>query len=186
MLWAVRIFTPWGVEWLLWKRSRKKERERVLAAQIPEAARTSNSFQLEEAMASHERAFGVKPRGVWPSEGAVSPEAADIIRKAGLEWFASDEGVLARSAGGARASWPKLVSPPSPLTSRVAGSVLIASLSRSQQHLRATHSRESSKISTWSRTMRGARSGSMASSGCSAIHEEVEWRFFSRQPKDPK
>src|SRR5256884_1264408 len=57
------------------------------------------AFQLEEAMASHERAFGVKPRGVWPSEGAVSPEAADIIRKAGLEWFASDEGVLARSAG---------------------------------------------------------------------------------------
>jgi SAM-dependent methyltransferase len=48
--WAVRIFTPWGVEWLLWKRSREKERERVLAAQIPEAARTSNSFQLEEAI----------------------------------------------------------------------------------------------------------------------------------------
>jgi len=39
----------------------------------------------------------VRPRGVWPSEGAVSPEAADAIRKAGLAWFASDEGVLARS-----------------------------------------------------------------------------------------
>src|SRR5204862_66473 len=52
---------------------------------------------LQEAIASHERAFGVRPRGVWPSEGAVSPEAADAIRKAGLAWFASDEGVLARS-----------------------------------------------------------------------------------------
>jgi alpha-amylase/alpha-mannosidase (GH57 family) len=55
--------------------------------------------QLEEAMASHQRAFGVKPRGVWPSEGSVSPEAADAISKAGLQWFASDEGVLARTLG---------------------------------------------------------------------------------------
>ena len=56
-------------------------------------------YQLEEAIASHVRGFGVKPRGVWPSEGAVSPEAADAIAAAHLEWFASDEGVLARSAG---------------------------------------------------------------------------------------
>src|SRR6267142_821848 len=57
------------------------------------------AFQLEEAIASHERSFGKKPRGTWPAEGAVSPEAAAAIFKSGLEWFASDEGVLARSAG---------------------------------------------------------------------------------------
>ena len=57
------------------------------------------AVQLEEAIASHTRAFGLRPRGVWPSEGAVSPEAADLIAKAGFEWFASDEGVLARSLG---------------------------------------------------------------------------------------
>src|SRR5258706_8018166 len=57
------------------------------------------AFQLEEAIASHERSFGKKPRGTWPSEGAVSPEAAAAIFKSGLEWFASDESVLARSAG---------------------------------------------------------------------------------------
>jgi alpha-amylase/alpha-mannosidase (GH57 family) len=62
---------------------------------FPEDARV----QLEEAVAAHERAFGARPRGVWPSEGAVSPEAADAIRQAGLLWFASDEGVLARSIG---------------------------------------------------------------------------------------
>ncbi len=70
------------------------------SAQLPEipfAYPDDAAFQLEEAIASHERAFGVRPRGVWPSEGAVSPEAADAIRKAGLAWFASDEGVLARS-----------------------------------------------------------------------------------------
>ena len=55
------------------------------------------AFQLEEAIASHERSFGKKPRGTWPSEGAVSPEAAAAIFKSGLQWFASDEGVLARS-----------------------------------------------------------------------------------------
>lgn len=57
------------------------------------------AFQLEEAIASHERSFGKKPRGTWPSEGAISPEAAAAIFKSGLEWFASDEGVLAASLG---------------------------------------------------------------------------------------
>ncbi len=55
------------------------------------------AFQIEEAIASHERSFGKKPRGMWPSEGSISPEAASIIFKSGLDWFASDEGVLARS-----------------------------------------------------------------------------------------
>src|SRR5207244_8510997 len=70
------------------------------AAQLPDppfAYPDDAAFQLEEAIASHERAFGAKPRGVWPSEGAISPEAADVIQKAGFAWFASDEGVLARS-----------------------------------------------------------------------------------------
>ena len=57
------------------------------------------AYQLEEAVASHRRAFGARPRGVWPSEGSVSPEVADAIAAAGLEWFASDEGVLSRSIG---------------------------------------------------------------------------------------
>lgn len=56
-------------------------------------------YQLEEAVASHRRALGQRPRGVWPSEGSVSPEVADAIAAAGLEWFASDDGVLSRSIG---------------------------------------------------------------------------------------
>ncbi|HEX9269564.1 MAG TPA: glycoside hydrolase family 57 protein [Candidatus Limnocylindria bacterium] len=65
----------------------------------PFAYRDDALYQLEEATTSHQRTFSVKPRGIWPSEGAVSPETADVIAQAGLEWFASDEGVLARSAG---------------------------------------------------------------------------------------
>ncbi len=54
--------------------------------------------QLTDAFSSHARVFGGKPRGLWPSEGAVSPEAADLFAAAGAVWFASDESVLARSA----------------------------------------------------------------------------------------
>ena len=55
--------------------------------------------QLEDATRQYERVFDRKPTGVWPSEGAVSPETADAIARAGLKWFATDEGVLARSVG---------------------------------------------------------------------------------------
>ena len=55
--------------------------------------------QVTDAIAAHARAFGTAPHGMWPAEGAVSPEAADIMRAAGIAWFASDEGVLARSLG---------------------------------------------------------------------------------------
>lgn len=54
---------------------------------------------LRDAVASYQRVFQQPPRGVWPSEGSVSPEAADAIARAGIAWFATDEGVLARSVG---------------------------------------------------------------------------------------
>ncbi|MBU6424423.1 MAG: glycoside hydrolase family 57, partial [Chloroflexi bacterium] len=76
--------------------AQRSDAEAILPARpfhFPEDARV----QLEEAVASHQRAFGTRPRGIWPSEGAVSPEAADAIANAGLTWFASDEGVLSRS-----------------------------------------------------------------------------------------
>jgi alpha-amylase/alpha-mannosidase (GH57 family) len=53
--------------------------------------------QVRRALDRHERAFGAKPRGMWPSEGSVSPEAAAIFSRCGVSWIASDEGVLWRS-----------------------------------------------------------------------------------------
>lgn len=41
--------------------------------------------------------FGRAPDGMWPSEGAVSPAALDIVREAGIRWVATDEEILARS-----------------------------------------------------------------------------------------
>ena len=55
--------------------------------------------QLRRGLDLHERVFGRRPRGAWPSEGSVSEEALAIAHKVGLEWMATDEGVLGRSLG---------------------------------------------------------------------------------------
>jgi alpha-amylase/alpha-mannosidase (GH57 family) len=64
--------------------------------------------QLRRARESHARRFGAAPRGTWPPEGAVSPEALAAIAAAGFAWAASDEEVLgaALRAAGERAPWP--------------------------------------------------------------------------------
>jgi alpha-amylase/alpha-mannosidase (GH57 family) len=61
----------------------------------PEDARE----QLVRALDLHEEVFGVRPRGVWPSEGSVSEEALAIAHSLGVKWMATDEGVLGRSTG---------------------------------------------------------------------------------------
>jgi alpha-amylase/alpha-mannosidase (GH57 family) len=61
----------------------------------PEDARE----QLVRALDLHQRVFGVRPQGVWPSEGSVSEEALAIAHSLGIRWMATDEGVLGRSTG---------------------------------------------------------------------------------------
>ncbi len=61
----------------------------------PEDARA----QIQEAVALHERFFGRRPKGLWPSEGSVSDEVLKIAEEEGFEWLATDEGVLGRSLG---------------------------------------------------------------------------------------
>jgi len=61
----------------------------------PEDART----QLERGLELHERTFGMRPRGAWPSEGSISEVVLGIAHELGLEWMATDEGVLGRSIG---------------------------------------------------------------------------------------
>ncbi len=55
--------------------------------------------QLAMAVESHIAHFGAPPRGLWPSEGAVSPEILPFVRAAGFTWLASGETILARSLG---------------------------------------------------------------------------------------
>jgi alpha-amylase/alpha-mannosidase (GH57 family) len=52
---------------------------------------------LTLAVEQHEKFFGVKPAGLWPSEGSVCPELIPIWQKLGFKWFATDEDILFRS-----------------------------------------------------------------------------------------
>lgn len=61
----------------------------------PEDARE----QIERGLKLHEQVFGMRPRGMWPSEGSVSDEVLAIAHDLGLNWVATDEGVLGRSVG---------------------------------------------------------------------------------------
>ena len=54
-------------------------------------------IQVEMAVQAYEKYFGQKPRGMWPSEGAVSDEIIPILSQAGFRWVASDEEILACS-----------------------------------------------------------------------------------------
>ena len=61
----------------------------------PEDARE----QLTRALELQQKVFGVRPRGIWPSEGSVSEEVLAIAQSLGIQWMATDEGVLGRSTG---------------------------------------------------------------------------------------
>ena len=55
--------------------------------------------QIERGLKLHEQVFGMRPRGMWPSEGSVSDQVLGIADELGLNWVATDEGVLGRSVG---------------------------------------------------------------------------------------
>lgn len=59
----------------------------------PEDARE----QIGRARDYHERTFGSKPAGLWPSEGSVSDQSMSIAAEEGFQWFGTDEGVLGRT-----------------------------------------------------------------------------------------
>ncbi len=61
----------------------------------PEDARE----QLTRGLDLQEKVFGVRPKGVWPSEGSVSEEVLAIAHSLGIQWMATDEGVLGRTSG---------------------------------------------------------------------------------------
>lgn len=55
--------------------------------------------QIRTGLATFARHAGVRPEGMWPSECAVSPDAAALMSHCGVRWAISDEHVLARSLG---------------------------------------------------------------------------------------
>ena len=55
--------------------------------------------QLQRSVDIYEDHFGQAPRGLWPGEGAVAQEIVPLVAKAGFEWMATGEPVLAASLG---------------------------------------------------------------------------------------
>ncbi len=55
--------------------------------------------QVELGVQLYEDHFGMAPRGMWPAEGSVAQEIVTMVARNGIQWMASDEGVLANSLG---------------------------------------------------------------------------------------
>jgi alpha-amylase/alpha-mannosidase (GH57 family) len=53
--------------------------------------------QLRRGLDLHQQVFGIRPVGVWPSEGSVSEQVLQLAHGLGVRWMATDEGVLGRS-----------------------------------------------------------------------------------------
>ncbi len=53
--------------------------------------------QVIKGLELFEQLFNRRPKGMWPSEGSVSLQALEIIARQGIEWVATDEGILSRS-----------------------------------------------------------------------------------------
>jgi alpha-amylase/alpha-mannosidase (GH57 family) len=53
--------------------------------------------QVERGVQLYTDHFGQAPRGMWPSEGSVAQAIISMVNAGGLQWMASDEGVLAQS-----------------------------------------------------------------------------------------
>jgi len=52
---------------------------------------------LQKGIQFYQEHFGQAPRGMWPAEGSVAQEIVGMVSEAGIQWMASDEGVLAAS-----------------------------------------------------------------------------------------
>jgi alpha-amylase/alpha-mannosidase (GH57 family) len=62
----------------------------------PEDARE----HIRRSVEFHEKLFGQKPRGMWPSEGSVCQGVIPAIAEAGIQWIGTDEEILSCSTDG--------------------------------------------------------------------------------------
>ncbi len=89
----------------------KVARETDLSMPLPAAGaypggRVRSKAQLHEAHTRHQHFFGLRARGMWPSEGAISPEALEVMAEVGCQWCATGETILANSLRAGRGESP--------------------------------------------------------------------------------
>ena len=61
--------------------------------------------QIQEGEEVFTRHFGFRPKGCWPSEGALSAETLALLDAAGLQWTASGERVLRHTMEAHKGEW---------------------------------------------------------------------------------
>lgn len=86
---------------LLW--DKRLTRQAMPDCELPkhlDSYREDAAEHLRRAVAFHQKLFGEKPRGMWPSEGSVAQEVISAIADVGIEWIATDEEILMASTGG--------------------------------------------------------------------------------------
>ena len=86
---------------LLWdKRQARRAMPDVMLPKHLEGCAEDAREQVRRAVEFHERVFGQKPRGMWPSEGSVCQGIIPDIADAGIHWIATDEEILSCSTDG--------------------------------------------------------------------------------------
>lgn len=94
--------TPWAHPILPLLIDLKVAREALPDAPLPNAPLYPGGmdrarWHVQRGLESFERHFGFRPRGCWPSEGAVSEATLQLLEQEGFEWAASGETVLFNS-----------------------------------------------------------------------------------------
>lgn len=83
---------------LLWdKRLARRAMPGVALPTFLESYHDDVREQVRRAVEYHEKLFGQKPRGMWPSEGSVCQGIVPAIAEAGIQWIATDEEILSSS-----------------------------------------------------------------------------------------
>jgi alpha-amylase/alpha-mannosidase (GH57 family) len=77
--------------------SSRESMPHVRLPSVQRVFRVDAERQIREGLLLHERVFGRRPRGMWPSEGSVSDDVVAVAGGAGLRWMATDEAILTRS-----------------------------------------------------------------------------------------
>jgi len=86
---------------LLWdKRLSRRAMPDVMLPRHLEGYPEDIKAHVDRAVEFHEKVFGQKPRGMWPSEGSVCQGIIPAIADAGIHWVATDEEILSCSTDG--------------------------------------------------------------------------------------
>lgn len=86
---------------LLW--DKRLARQAMPHAELPrhlDSYAKDAESQIRTAVEYHEKLFGAKPRGMWPSEGSVCQAMIPALAAAGVQWIATDEEILSASTDG--------------------------------------------------------------------------------------